>query len=68
MVRLKVKEIAQAQGISMAKLSRMSDLNPQTLRSIYSNPFRDVAFSTLLKLAKALNVDVADLTEEIPDK
>ena len=68
MLRLKIKEIAQAQGISMSKLSRMADLNIQTLQAIYKDPYRDVAYSTLLKLAKALNVDVADLTEEIPDK
>lgn len=68
MLRLKVKEVARAKGISMAKLSRIADLNPRTLQAIYADPYRDVAYSTLLKLAKALNVDVSDLTEEVPDK
>ena len=66
-LRLKVKEVAKEKGISMAKLSRMADLNPRTVQAIYSDPYRDVAYSTLLKIAKALNVDVSDLTEEVPD-
>ena len=67
MLRLKVKEVAKEKGISMAKLSRMADLNPRTVQAIYSDPYRDVAYSTLLKIAKALNVEVSDLTEEVPD-
>lgn len=67
MLRLRVKEVAKARGISMAKLSRMADLNPRTVQAIYQDPYRDVAYSTLVKIAKALNVDVSDLTEEVPD-
>jgi DNA-binding Xre family transcriptional regulator len=67
MLRLRVKEVAQAKGISMAKLSRLADLNPRTVQAIYREPYRDVAYSTLVKIAKALNVEVSDLTEEVPD-
>jgi len=67
MIRLKVREVAQAKGISMAKLGRMADLNQRTMQAIYNDPYRDVAYSTLVKLAKALDVDIAELTEEVPD-
>ncbi len=66
MQRLKVKEIAQGKGISMARLSRLADVNPRTVEAIYKDPYRDVAYSTLAKLARALGVEVADLIEDIP--
>jgi DNA-binding Xre family transcriptional regulator len=67
MIKLRVREVAQAKGISMAKLGRMADLNQRTMQAIYNNPYRDVAYSTLVKLAKALDVDVSELTEEVSD-
>jgi DNA-binding Xre family transcriptional regulator len=67
MQRLKVKEVAQSKGISMARLSRLADVNPRTVEAIYKDPYRDVAYSTLAKLARALGVDVADLIEDIPE-
>ena len=67
MIKLRVREVAQAKGISMAKLGRMADLNQRTMQAIYNDPYRDVAYSTLVKLAKALDVDVSELTEELPD-
>jgi DNA-binding Xre family transcriptional regulator len=68
MIKLKVKEIADAKKINMAKLSRMADVNYNTIRAIYDNPNRDVAVTTLEKIAKALRVDVSDLYEIIPDE
>ncbi len=67
MLRMKVKEVAEAKNISMARLGRMADLDPRTMRQVYRDPYRDVAYSTLVKLAKALDVDIAELTEEVPD-
>jgi DNA-binding Xre family transcriptional regulator len=67
MIKLRVREVAQAKGISMAKLGRMADLNQRTMQAIYNDPYRDVAYSTLVKLAKALDVDIAELTEEVSD-
>ena len=68
MIKLKVKEIADSRGINMAKLSRMADINYNTIRAIYDNPNRDVAVTTLEKIAKALKVEVTDLYEIIPDE
>lgn len=68
MIKLKVREIADARRINMAKLSRMADVNYNTIRAIYDNPNRDVAVTTLEKIAKALKVEVTDLYEIIPDE
>jgi len=65
MQRLKVKEIAKEKGITMARLSRLADVNPRTVEAIYKDPFRDVAYSTLAKLARALDVDVSELIEDV---
>jgi DNA-binding Xre family transcriptional regulator len=63
-----VKEIATAKGWTQAKLGRAADINPRTMQGIYHDPYRDVAYSTLLKIAKVLGVDVSDLIEEVPDE
>lgn len=68
MIRLKVKEIAESKHITMAKLSRSADLNYGTIRAIYENPNRDVAVTTLEKIARALKVEVTDLYEILPDE
>ncbi len=67
MQRLQVKEVAQAKGFTMARLQRAADINLKTIQAIYRDPYRDVAYSTLNKLAKALGVSVNDLVEEVPD-
>jgi DNA-binding Xre family transcriptional regulator len=66
--RLKVKEIAESRGITMTKLSRISDVNYKTIHAIFTRPERDVEYKTLLKIAKALEVNVAELIEELPDR
>ncbi len=66
MQRLRVKEVAKEKGISMARLSRLADVNPRTVEAIFKDPHRDVAYSTLAKLARALGVEVADLIENTP--
>ena len=67
MIKLKVKKIADSRGINMAKLSRMADINYNTIRAIYDNPNRDVAVTTLEKIAKALKVEITDLYEIVPE-
>jgi DNA-binding Xre family transcriptional regulator len=66
MQRLKVKEIAQAKGFTMAGLSRKADINLKTMQAIYRDPYRDVAYSTLSKIAKALDASITDLVEDVP--
>jgi DNA-binding Xre family transcriptional regulator len=65
--RLRVKEVATAKGWTQSKLQRAADVHPRTMSGIYNDPYRDVAYSTLLKIARVLGVDVSELIEEIPD-
>lgn len=67
MVRLKIREIAEAKKINMSKLSRMADVNYNTIRAIWDNEMKDITVSTLEKIAKALQVDISELIEVIPD-
>ncbi len=64
MVRLKIKEVAQEKGISMAKLSRMADISYNTAQAISHNPHHDISLYVLDRIAKALGVKVSDLIEE----
>jgi DNA-binding Xre family transcriptional regulator len=68
MIRLRVKEVATEKGISMTRLSRLADTNYKTIKAIFDNPFREVTTTTLNKLAKALQVSVSDLFDEVPDE
>ena len=67
MIRLRVKEIAQQQGLGQGKLARMADVDTKTLARIYKNPYAEVSSVTLEKLARALSVSVATLIEEVND-
>lgn len=68
MIRLRAKEIAEEKGISMTRLSRLADTNYKTIKAVFDDPYREISSKTLEKLAKALEVRVADLIEEIDDK
>jgi DNA-binding Xre family transcriptional regulator len=67
-VRLRVREIAETKKINMSKLSRMADVNYNTVRAIWDNEMKDVTVSTLEKLARALKVNVSELMEVLPDE
>ncbi len=67
MRRLRVKEVAQAKGFTMARLERTAGINMKTLQSIWHNPQHNASFKTLDKIAKALGVPVTDLIEDVPD-
>ena len=64
MVRLKVKEVAEAKGINMAKLSRMADVSYNTTQSLSHHPDHDVSIYILDRIARALNVSICDLLDE----
>ena len=67
MLRLKIKEIAESKGINQGQLSRLSDVGYSTIRRIFDDPYYSVNFSTLEKIAKALEVPATELLEEVPD-
>lgn len=66
-VRLRVREVAQSRGISQGKLSRLSDVSLNTIRRIWSEPGYITTTDTLDKIARALDVPIADLLEMVPD-
>ena len=68
MVRLKIREIAEAKKINTSKLSRMADVNYNTIQAIWDNEMKDVTVSTLEKIVRALKVDVSELIEVLPDE
>ena len=66
MRRLRVKELAEERGFTQSKLMRMADLNMKTVQGLYREPYRiNVAYLTLEKVAKALNVSINELFEEV---
>jgi transcriptional regulator with XRE-family HTH domain len=68
MVRLKVKRVIEQRGISMGKLSRLSDISFSTIRRVCNDPTYSPTLNTLERIAKALNVPISDLYEETPDQ
>ena len=67
MVRLKVKEIAEAKGYNMSSLSRASDVSFTTIKRLWRHPYGGANVETLDKIAGVLGVSVAELIEHIPD-
>jgi transcriptional regulator with XRE-family HTH domain len=66
LIRLRVKEIALARGLTQGGLSRKADIDVKMLRRIFRNPTEIVTTETLDKLAIALNVDASLLIESDP--
>ena len=67
MRRLRVKEVAQAKGFTMARLQRAADINLKTIQAIWHNPRHDASLNTLDKIAKALGVPFTELIEDVPE-
>ncbi len=68
MRRLRVKEVAQAKGFTMARLHRAADINLKTMQVIWHNPQHDASLNTLDKIAKALGVPITELIEDVPEE
>ena len=67
MVRLRVKEIAEAKGFNMSSLSRASNVSFNTVKRIYRDPYKEVTTTTLERIGKALGVPTSQLIEDVPD-
>jgi DNA-binding Xre family transcriptional regulator len=68
MIRLRVKEVAQEKGFSQGRLSRVANIDENTLKRIYRDPYAIITTETLDKLAKALGVPSSTLLEDVPDE
>lgn len=60
-VRLHVRTIAESKGITRTKLSRLSDVNYNTINALWQDVAHDVMLMTLIKVAYALHVQVNEL-------
>jgi len=67
-VRLRVKEVAKERGFSMGRLSRLSNVAYNTIKRIYDDKNYSPTVNTLMRIAKTLDVSIADLVEDVPDK
>lgn len=65
MIRLKVREEAEKQGLNMAQLARKADIDQRTLRRIYRDPTQEISTLVLDKLARALGVSPSALLEVV---
>ena len=62
MVKLRIKEVAQAKGYTQNSLSRATDISLNTIRKLWNKPYSGVTVETLHKIARVLNVDISELT------
>ena len=67
MILLRIKEVAQQRGYNMSSLSRATDISFGTIKRLWRHPDTGVSLDTLAKIARVLEVSVADLMEEVPD-
>jgi transcriptional regulator with XRE-family HTH domain len=66
MLRWRVKEVAEAKGVSVKELAQRSGVSPSTIRRLYRKPFHYTKVMTWAKLAKALEVPRSAILEERP--
>jgi transcriptional regulator with XRE-family HTH domain len=60
-IRLRVRELREAKGMSGASLAKRARVRPSTLSAIENEQTKGVDFDTLDRLAVALGVDAAML-------
>lgn len=60
MLKIYIREIREAQGLSQGKLSKLSGVSSSHIGYI-ENGEREPTISVLCKIAKALNVDIKEL-------
>ncbi len=67
MIRLRVREVAEKQGLNMSRLARRADIDLKTVQRIWHDPTKEISTLTLDKLATALGVPASELIETVPD-
>lgn len=67
MIRLRLREVLQEKKISQSKLSRLADVSLSTIQEMYHDPTHDPVLSTLVRLSTALQINISDLYEVLPD-
>lgn len=68
LVRTQLKEVAIEKGWTQTKLQRAADVHAKTMSGIFHNPYRDISYSMLTKIAKVLEVEISALAEEVSEE
>jgi len=68
MIRLRIREVAEAKGVSRLRLSRIADINYKTIQGVWRDPYREISIKTLEKVVRALRVLSSELSEDVPDE
>lgn len=66
MARLRVKELAEAQGLDIAKLARRADLGYGTVHALWNGTTASPGLKTLAAIAQVLGVRTGDLISDEP--
>lgn len=64
MIRLRIKEVAEEKGISMHKLSQISQVSYNIIRTMFNDPLHITNTDTLGRIADALGVPPGELIEQ----
>lgn len=68
MIRVRVKELLEERGWSVARLARKADMDYKTVDRLIKDPTAEVTTITLGRLADALDISIHELIEDIPPK
>ena len=66
-LKLRVKEVAKAHGMSMTRLHIASEVAYSTIRRLFRDPYAEVTTTTINRLAQALGVPPTSLLEDASD-
>jgi transcriptional regulator with XRE-family HTH domain len=64
--RLRIKEIAEEQGLDIAKLARRADLGYGTVHALWNGNTESPGLKTLAAIARVLGVRTGDLIADEP--
>ena len=67
-IRLLVREVAEAQGLTAIQLARKADIDPATAYAFWRDPHHKTSTSMLGKLCEALGVRPYQLIEDEPHR
>jgi DNA-binding Xre family transcriptional regulator len=70
MIRLKIREFAEKQGVSRARLGHLTFVDEVRMRKLWKfgdSKHTNFTLETLDRFAQALQVDASELIESVPD-